>query len=153
MNTKGTEIKSSRELVIKIRNTNPCLTLRGIGEKVGLSKQRVEQILKKTGKPTKHFKQSYICNNCKKLFIPRSWAKRKLFCCLKCKVDYSKVELICETCGNLFKRSLYYMKSNLKRTGQNHIFCNKRCQGKWLGKEYGIGSDYAKNRDFYYKHQ
>jgi PP-loop superfamily ATP-utilizing enzyme len=44
---------SVREHAIKLREKSPCMTLQAIGDKCGVSKERVRQILQSEGMETK----------------------------------------------------------------------------------------------------
>lgn len=46
------------------------------------------------------------------------------------------VTLICEECGQLFRRELPQHEHRMK-IGQRHSWCGKTCQGRWLGKHHG----------------
>ena len=45
-----------RKKVIRIRMANPCATLQQIGDEVGVSRERVRQILSRAKLPTSHYK-------------------------------------------------------------------------------------------------
>lgn len=71
-----TTIVPNRQRVILIRQRNPCLPLSGIGRAVGLTRERVRQILAKAGQPTRALRLPaemvpLTCDNCGKRFERR----------------------------------------------------------------------------------
>ena len=126
------------ESVIAIRKVNPCATLQAISAKVGVSKQRVSQILKKEGLPTVHWKQTYNCNQCGNI-IP---SDHKYFCNHACEKAYNTINnyvtLKCEECGHSVKRRIYQERRNLKNYPEKKVLC-AHCSGKLLGRDFGFG--------------
>lgn len=80
------------------------------------------------------------CLNCGQPFLPED--DSNLFCSLKCRHEYLWIQRICCECGDLFYRvaSQVIYKTEKKRQGM--WFCSKKCQGKYLGKQWGFGSDH-----------
>jgi hypothetical protein len=114
--------------IAKMRHDNPCLTLQQIGNKYGISRERVRQVLAKQGTTTKHYiKRQYSeCLNCGKQ------TTNKLYCTKKCRTDYNQITLVCDNCGKSFNRK----KSDIIRTSNNenykgHQFCNSTCTGEY----------------------
>jgi len=118
--------------VVGLREQYPCMTLQQIGDKTNLSRERVRQILSKSNRPTIHFKQKYICNNCENI-IKNHVSRFPLFCDSKCRDEYrlkhpTKVTVICEQCG---KSSIRYL-SRLLKPKSGYSFCNRHCHATWL---------------------
>jgi hypothetical protein len=128
---------SVKELVVRERYNNPCATLLQIGNKYGVSKQWVSKILETADLPTKHWKPSYICNNCSKEFFPAQ-GRSKSFCSTECRITYATATLVCEECGKLFQRKYSRIKDKLTREKQQHFYCSRVCRGKATGREYGF---------------
>lgn len=63
-----------------------------------------------------------------------------IFCCAQCRHDFSYKKIPCEVCGQLKEYHIKRVDWLQKRGGQKHFYCSKRCQGKWLGTNYGGGS-------------
>ena len=59
---KGGEPMSTNEKVIELRTSNPNLTLKEISISVGVSRERVRQILEKNNLPTSHYRPARNCN-------------------------------------------------------------------------------------------
>lgn len=135
----------ARSLVISERLASPCATLETIGKKTGVTRQRVDQILKDEGLPTRHQRQTWLCNYCRKVM-----SRNRLFCSTECFHEYHYVWLACEECGCLFSRKLSQVRHTLTNphgSGDKALFfCTKRCKSRHAGKYYGIGSGYQKSR-------
>jgi hypothetical protein len=129
---------SIRELVIKERLSDPSATLKQIGDKHGVTKEWVRQILAAENLPTRHWPVHYhICNNCYKCF---EWKinKSMLFCSAKCRKEYYYATLECEMCGTLFTKPFHDLIKRLKN-GQDKFCCSRKCRGRLLGLNYGMG--------------
>ncbi len=131
-------------IVIDERIHNPCATLRTIGQKAGVTQERVRQILKKHSLATRGFvNHEFICIQCRGKF-PSKYLVR--FCSPKCKHNHFYIPLSCSNCGNIFHRRrseviMYPSRVNhpLRHgNGRKFVFCNKKCQGEFLGKQFGF---------------
>jgi len=127
--------KDERKKRVKnIRRNNPCATLQVIGDEVGLSRERVRQILKKEGLTTAHYIESpykFFCPECGK---PTRWK----FCNKQCRDKYLYIPVTCDNCGKINYRlqsTVLYRVKNKLNLYNGHYFCNKRCQGQWMGKQ------------------
>jgi len=125
-------MNAHEQSIVDTRLRNPCATLEQIGRKYSVSSERIRQVLKKNNTPTKAAKSTeYKCNNCGKIFKGTIGTPR-LFCSRKCWSEYHHVTLICQYCGQPFKRRI---SRSLK--GQ-FIFCSRECMGKYVGRNYGF---------------
>lgn len=123
----------SRNAVLAFRQQNPIMKAVDIARGVGISRERVRQILNKYNLPTAIYKVPYICQDCGKIL--RNGNQNRKWC-KECRTNHLKVELVCETCGKSFLREGWlYRKS--QRRGYKHIWCSKQCQGYWLGFNFG----------------
>ena len=123
------QIGVNRESVKQLRLQHSDWTLQQIGEKVGLTRERVRQILKTSGLQTKKiFPVLNKCIDCEKkksgIYNSR---------CQKCLYIKNSVFRSCEQCGTVNRYQLSYAK----RTKIN--FCGRICHGKWLGHNFGRG--------------
>ena len=138
------------EDVIGLKTDNPQMTLQEIGDRVGCTKERVKQILKKNG-------------------IGTSWAIKRGFDradnCSQCNNEFDtihyKLKGICRDCSNIEKSKDYdairklVTCPNCKTTFQirkkdprviyaapNDPFCSYRCSALYnkVGHKYGFGS-------------
>jgi len=113
---------STVEAVVYLRNKSPGATLQDIACKIGVSRQRVHQILKKNNLPTRHCSQkiSYECQACGNISAHK-------FCSVECRTKWYQIPVICTNCGKLFIRR----PSLLLRHHSEHLFCSRECKGKW----------------------
>ena len=120
----------NRKRVTDIRSTDLSVTMSEIGRMVGISRQRVYQILNEEGLATKHptKKYQYRCPECGAI------STRK-FCCVECKKRWQQVPVICSGCGKLFFRNQSRFL-NYYRYHNDVLFCSKECTGKWLSKQF-----------------
>jgi hypothetical protein len=123
----------SADIIVYLRQAHPCYTLKDMGNKVGVTRERARQICKRNHLPTKAIikpPQLYKCLNCDKE------TTNKKFCSIHCSIEYNNPLVECEGCHKLFRRK----KSQLSRRTQHaeHIFCSRECLGRWLGTTYGF---------------
>lgn len=129
---------SRRERICRLRQDNPCLTLRELGSKVGLTRERVRQILEAESQPTKAVKrpEQIVCINCGAAFQP--YGHRRCCCSPECHKAQHWVSLTCDWCGRLFPRQqstvLYYARNKPDRKW----FCGRRCLGFYVAKHFGF---------------
>ena len=118
--------------VIALKIYNPEIKAIEIAKLVGVSRERVRQILIKYDMPTKVSKMHRPCVRCGedvKHYV-------NLFCSSECRYLNFNIELECEVCKERFYRLRTRHELNLNR-GYEHVYCSKQCQGHWLGKNYG----------------
>ena len=126
-----------------IRQRNPCMTTTEIGLTVGLTRERVRQILAGAGLRTR--RQPLLvgyCTQCgKELYGYRySRMKEPRFCGPDCRRAYAYIDLVCDNCGRLFKRRatlvlLAQTRLGYKGTG---LYCGRRCLGLHVARAYGF---------------
>jgi len=130
------EMTEKREEIKRLR-VEEKWTLEGIGNKYGLSRERVRQILKSvgvTGLPYA-YESTRKCTQCKKevpiIRRPHNPFSRNFFCSDKCRKDYHTVLLTCDGCGKMFTRSKVLVSRNV---GQKKFFCSQQCGGRAVAK-------------------
>ena len=129
-----------RGAVEQARMKNPCATLEQIGQKFGVSRERIRQILQRANLPTRRFVQhNFICLQCGKEFTCK-WPRR--FCSPECSRRYHNPSLVCSECGILFERRLKTILHNNGARGYKGrgMWCSKQCFGKWFGNNYGFSA-------------
>ena len=129
-----------RNHVIKLRQKSPCMTLQAIGEKCGVTKERVRQILQSEEMETKHIdtKTKYYCSRCGKRIVDTSTRKdgtklpRKL--CKNCYDEWHHVKVTCSVCGKEFEIKTGVLMARLRRSKSKKIICSAVCRGKAISK-------------------
>lgn len=136
-------MKVDKKEVIKMRQTNQCATLQEIGNRFGVSRERIRQILSTNNIQTKNYKWllRYYCLECGTELVGHGRANRK-FCSVSCCNSYKRITVMCDNCGALFKRRaselLWY--PNTPAHQPKHSFCSRKCLGSYTGKHYGFGA-------------
>jgi len=133
---------NTREYIINLRSSNSCMTMSEIARNAGVSRQRVYQVLKKEGLPTKHNikKDQYECPVCGNITA-------KKFCSKECKIKWRQIPIICTECGILFFRYYSQLLTDYCHGHTNAFFCSKECRNKWLVEKYGFQTPRKYNRD------
>jgi endogenous inhibitor of DNA gyrase (YacG/DUF329 family) len=125
-------MQTTTDKVRALREANPVARTRSMAKKVGVSRQRVHQILIKLGLDTSPpfvsgalvTKPCYLCDQLVTRYASRMKSGR-----IRCSGQHW-IKLRCLTCERHFSRRLHMHRSD-------RAFCTKRCQGKWLGTHYG----------------
>ena len=106
-----------------------------IAREAGVSRQRVYQILKQEGLPTKQKikKYRYQCPVCGAI-------SPKKLCSEECKIKWRQIPIICTECGKLFFRYYSQLLADCHRSRVNAFFCSKECRNKWFVEQYGFHS-------------
>ena len=76
-----------------------------------------------------------MCSTCGKPLVYETYRKTGL--CWDCYHKSHHVMVECDNCGAMIDRCIGVLVGRIGREGQQHVFCNKKCQGKWLGERYG----------------
>jgi len=89
-----------RTRVKELRSCDLFMTVSEIARKLKISRQRVHQILKQEGLPTKHRIQKYLyeCPVCGTVSTFK-------FCTDECKKKWRHIPVVCSQCGKLFFRN------------------------------------------------
>jgi DNA-directed RNA polymerase subunit RPC12/RpoP len=116
------------------------MTLQAIGEKCGVTKERVRQILQSEEMETKHIdtKTKYYCSRCGKRIVDTSTRNdgtklpRKL--CKNCYDEWHHVKVTCSVCGKEFEIKTGVLMARLRRSKSKKIICSAACRGKAISK-------------------
>ncbi len=127
----------ARSYIKRLRVNNPCISASSIARRVGVSRERVRQILTDEGLSTRRYIQKYVCAGCGKI------TNNTRFCSRKCRHEYYNPQVECYQCHKLFRRKASQLYS--PRQLHKYYFCSKHCQGVWLSKEYGWGRSKSSN--------
>tara|TARA_B100000949_G_scaffold220277_1_gene220105 strand:+ start:114 stop:803 length:690 start_codon:yes stop_codon:yes gene_type:complete len=149
-NTKYNKKNPAQIYVIQLRQDNPEMTLLEIGNIVGVTKERVRQILKKAGMETRsakaaherqppHLKFGKPCPTCNKPVQYRQWLNSKNtspshgyypIYHIECRPGALFMDLVCPYCDKSFRLGMYDYNQKLKRLNkgiQKGIYCSHRC--------------------------
>lgn len=135
--------KSNKRIEIEvclttISNEKGCIpngTLKEIGDKYGLTRERIRQIAKALGllmphdQKTKVILHSKTCPKCRITF-----STRNKYCSSECSGNRAKVTAPCGECGTMITRKKSWMEH------RRYHFCNRTCLGKYAGRHWGWGS-------------
>ncbi len=122
-------------LLIGLRKTQPCATLRELAAQTGVSRQRVHQLLAREGQPTRHQHQyKHLCAVCGKRLTRTPTTGR----CRRCQKAYNRADIPCAECGKLVSRRLAQIVNNARCGGHGRVFCDRVCFGRWIGKNKGF---------------
>ena len=116
--------QSRQGLVVALRSKFPCATLGEIGEVAGVSRERVRQLLKKNGVPTRAYRtppQLYACMTCGKA------STYVRFCSAECRLEVSHPRVSCAWCHSEFRRNATQIKVWAIRGSKQGPFCSRRC--------------------------
>ena len=126
---------------------SPYITLADIAKQLGISRQRVHQVIERNNKLginpiVRHrpLAKRYYCEGCNK----QLQGKRKTNKCASCLVEDNSITAVCGTCKNEFK--LVGRQASVRRANVNfgtikhpeNIFCSKKCSGAFIGNNYGF---------------
>ena len=120
---------TASHMAIQIRRDNPCATLQQIGDRLGISRERVRQVLVAASLPTHHYKQKHqvACLQC-----GRTTTHRR-YCSMKCRYEYTHIWLECPQCHKMFRRP----QTGLIHHPTEQNYCSRQCLGGHLGRTYG----------------
>lgn len=114
---------ATRSEAARLRLLNPAWTLRAIAQELGISRQRVHQVLQgqrlPTRRPSPALPKSPRCA-CGRLLSP---SRKAIGLCRECDV----VRVTCQQCG--IERSISRFRASNKQ-----YFCDRHCFGRWIGK-------------------
>lgn len=129
-----------RKSIILLRVEHPEWVLREIGEAVGVTRERVRQILNQHNLPTKAYRRfKYGFDEC-----PRCGGTKRVKgeTCKPCRQEIRPpwVTLTCIVCGNDFERIGAEHRAAIKNYPSHgeKVFCGRECLGSYAGKNYGF---------------
>lgn len=135
-------MKITKDSIRELRNTNPNMQAIVIARQLGVSRERVRQLLVKLNLPTK-FQQHFQCSKCGKKLRCNSRKPSKL--CWVCYIeDYHKhhtTKLVCPHCNKQFTRKNSYIERE-SRLGQK-LYCSYSCRAlsMWETRKKEVKND------------
>ena len=131
--------------IVRIRVSNPCLTLQAIADAVGLSRERIRQVLNEHGATTSKIAlvwfQCLQCHNAFQVKLSTANQSPPSFCARSCYMAYHTLAVVCECCH---KRFLTKKRNHLALNGGNpdaKIYCSHSCAGRINGAKHGAAYD------------
>jgi len=136
MNSVSDKLKVS---IITRKKTHPKKTLESIGEETGVSREYVRQVLQEAGVESGKVQPS--CHECGTFLYPskvRPYVDLKTGhrYCRTCRYGMVWGTYSCKNC----KKDVIRRKRDILRANPKYVFCDKTCQGQYIGKNYGKGS-------------
>jgi len=119
--------------IVEMAAQSPAPGLADIGREFGITYERVRQILKRQGfKKVPHgHEHAMAAAKCR-------CGNRKSVNALRCRACTRAPRVVgpCAECGAEVRRKLSEVINNMRSTGKStsHLFCNRTCQGRRLGK-------------------
>lgn len=83
----------------------------------------------KYGLPTAY----HPCLHCRQLTD-----KRNPFCSNQCRCAYAHIKVVCDECGVIFDRLQGQLIYWIGKRNQKHVFCSRKCLGKFTARNYGF---------------
>ena len=116
---------SSREVVKYLRNNHPEITLQEIGSHVGISRERVRQILSSANLETRSSGRRLPMPNCRYCgtLLPN---RRRTYCDSKCQYPNGKTTTYCHYCNKeiVLMTSIY----TSRQFRSKYIHCSRECR-------------------------
>ena len=127
---------ANKQRVLDIRKKDPLRKAIDIAQEVGISRERVRQLLNELGLPTnlKNPKKIYLCSGCGRSIL---YTQRRTMLCAICKIKSNYQLVTCQGCGEQFPRRNCVVRTSKKR-GYEHVFCSYSCNGKHNAAQYGF---------------
>ena len=95
--------RARREAILEYRRDDPYATLAEIAQLVGVTRERVRQVLLKHLLPTTAVTVAKAVRRCKVCYKPITRNGSKHYCSMACLTKDHQVSLVCSVCGKPFK--------------------------------------------------
>jgi len=122
-----TSHKYRYQVVTQLRYDNPDMTLLAIGNIVGLTKERVRQILKRASMATGATRPPHICFTCNTIMPKGTYNKYHV----ECRPTNTSIDEVCTYCDKIFQLRKSQHKAQLNRAQLKHnqkiIYCSHSC--------------------------
>ena len=145
------EHMARRAAIVEAKLAEPSITLQALGDRFGLTRERIRQILITEGIITRRVLKTKDCKYCGQAFIERDAFKAKqstTYCSPECRTNAHRVYLICDTCDTLYflKASDYrgrqrYQRFDSDSNGVTSNYCSIKCRGEGAGKKLRKASE------------
>tara|TARA_R110000824_G_scaffold43758_8_gene127686 strand:+ start:975 stop:1490 length:516 start_codon:yes stop_codon:yes gene_type:complete len=148
------------QIIRSIVDENPHTTLQEIGNKLGITRERVRQLInmnnkysslfrytsgkhglpfidRKNNKEHRRVSSKYLCDSCGK----RSTAP--VTKCNKCRVYDNREIIVCKNCNKTVEflgETARYRRANRKTNKSGNEFCSRKCSSSYIGRHFGFGA-------------
>lgn len=134
--------RNNRKVVARLRKRHATWTQARIAQEVGITRERVRQILKEEGLSTVN-SLHYTVNPrlvplCMQCSEPRGYNKQ--FCSRLCRMEHAKVSVVCDDCSTIFVVGRSDLTARKHRSKLHRLYHNRACWGKYAGSHYGWGN-------------
>ena len=120
--------------IVAMRKSNPCMTLQEVGTHLGLTRERIRQILQSEGQPTRRYVagRTWVCQKCGVTYHLSRHHTHHLYC-PACKEIGAKIPVACDQCGKIkFMYAIQVLRKQATTgTANEHFFCDRHCYDKW----------------------
>ncbi len=130
--------QATRDAIVALREENPCMKATDMAIRLGVSRERIRQLLVKLDLQTSFIATIRYCEQCEGP-IPSN-PRRSKYCSRKCYSDSRHSMYVCDDCGKLFRRRISLVITHEAR-GYQYKFCDRRCLGSYAGTHWGWGKD------------
>ena len=143
-----------------IVDENPNISLQEIGDRLGLTRERIRQLINMNNKYSSLFRYTsgeqglpfidrkklkehrrispkYLCDSCGK----RSTAP--VIKCNKCRVYENREIVVCKNCNKTVEflgEKARYRRANRKTNKSSNEFCSRKCSSSYIGRHFGFGA-------------
>ena len=143
-----------------IVDENPNISLQEIGDRLGLTRERIRQLINMNNQYSSLFRYTngthglpsinrkklkehskvnpkYLCDSCGK----RSTAP--VIKCNKCRVYENREIVTCKNCNKtveLLGEKARYRRANRKTNKSSNEFCSRKCSSSYIGRHFGFGA-------------
>ncbi len=127
----------TRDKVVALREAHPNMRAIEMAKTLGVTRERVRQILFRAGLPTQTLRNPRPMPTCGKCGLKIARVNKSGLC-IRCKVTAVPTQQFsCAYCGAPIYERLCPGHKNIILAKKVH-FCDKRCQGKWVAENYGF---------------
>jgi len=118
--------------VWQLRRENPRMKGVEIARIVGVSRERVRQFLGNQNACVPVIKLCPLCGR-------KTPTNHQKYCSRECWMKSKRVTLTCDVCGENFTLRGSEYRASLRVRKLKMRFCSRKCNGHWLGKNFGVG--------------
>ena len=126
------EVRTTREKVVSHRADNPLMSAADLARHIGVSRERVRQLLVALGLPTKVFvRELHLCGFCGEL------TRNPFYCSRPCHSMSTWVLFRCAVCDRVRRKRGCEVRARLRKSRSGNLYCSRTClyRGARLGRK------------------